>query len=259
MELTPEQITRFHESGYLTFPSLFSREEIARIQQAAVRSVQNAGPNVTPEFNTESVRMVHGSHELEPAINKLCRHPRVIRPAEQLVNSGVYIHQSRLNYNAGLGSGGFEWHQDYATWKKVDGLPEPRALMIAVFLDDVTAAQGPLLFIPGSHRDGVIDDFVPVRDATGNVLMRLAEHRLIDLVERGGGVEAGVGPAGTVIFMHCNLVHGSTPNITPLRRALFYINVNSVENRQTTFTRAEFHAGTDFSAIVPVEDDALVQ
>ena len=259
MELTPEQITRFHESGYLTFPSLFSREEIARIQQAAVRSVQNAGPNVTPEFNTESVRMVHGSHELEPAINKLCRHPRVIRPAEQLVNSGVYIHQSRLNYNAGLGSGGFEWHQDYATRKKVDGLPEPRALMIAVFLDDVTAAQGPLLFIPGSHRDGVIDDFVPVRDATGNVLMRLAEHRLIDLVERGGGVEAGVGPAGTVIFMHCNLVHGSTPNITPLRRALFYINVNSVENRQTTFTRAEFHAGTDFSAIVPVEDDALVQ
>ena len=116
MELTPEQITRFHESGYLTFPSLFSREEIARIQQAAVRSVQNAGPNVTPEFNTESVRMVHGSHELEPAINKLCRHPRVIRPAEQLVNSGVYIHQSRLNYNADLGSGGFEWHQDYATW-----------------------------------------------------------------------------------------------------------------------------------------------
>jgi len=35
--------------------------------------------------------------------------------------------------------------------------------------------------------------------------------------------------------------------------------VNSVENRQTAFTRAEFHAGTDFSAIVPVEDDALVQ
>ena len=74
---------------------------------------------------------------------------------------------------------------------------------------------------------------------------------------QGGGVEAGVGPAGTVIFMHCNLVHGSTPNITPIRRALFYINVNSVENRQTAFTRAEFHAGTDFSAIVPVEDSAL--
>ena len=48
MNLTAEQIARFHETGYLTFPSLFSREEIAPIQQAAVRSVQSAGPNVTP-------------------------------------------------------------------------------------------------------------------------------------------------------------------------------------------------------------------
>ena len=257
MELSAAQIEQFHTTGYLTFPSLFSREEIAPIQKAAERSVQSPGANVTPEFNTDSVRMVHGAHAYEPAINLLCRHPRVIRPAEQLVGSGVYIHQSRLNYNAGLGSGGFEWHQDYATWKKVDGLPEPRALMITVFLDDVSAALGPLLFIPGSHRHGVIDDFEQVQDATGNVLMRLAKHRLIELVAQGGGVEAGVGPAGTVIFMHCNLVHGSTPNITPIRRALFYINVNSVENQQTAFTRAEFHAGTDFSAIVPVEDSAL--
>ncbi len=257
MELTAQQVEQFHQTGYLTFPSLFSRTEIAPVLRAAERSVQVKGANVTPEHNTDSVRMVHGAHAHESAINALCRHPRVIRPAEQLVGSGVYIHQSRLNYNAGLGSGGFDWHQDYATWRKVDGLPEPRALMITVFLDDVTPAQGPLLFIPGSHQDGVIDDFEPVRDATGNVLMRLAERRLVELVERGGGVEAGIGPAGTVIFMHCNLVHGSTPNITPIRRALFYINVNSVENRQTAFNRQEFHAGTDFEAIVPVADTAL--
>ena len=259
MELTSDQVEEFHQKGYLEFPSLFSRAEIRPVLEAAVRSVHRGGPNATPEFNADSIRMVHGAHAYEPAIQKLCRHPRVIRPAEQLVGSGVYIHQSRLNYNAGLGSGGFDWHQDYATWRKVDGLPEARALMITVFLDDVTAAQGPLLYIPRSHHDGVIDDFEPVQDATGNVLMRLAERRLVELVERGGGVEAGVGPAGTVIFMHCNLVHGSTPNITPLRRALFYINVNSVENRQTAFSRAEFHAGTDFNAIVPVADDALVQ
>ena len=33
---------------------------------------------------------------------------------------------------------------------------QERAVNIGVFLDDVTAANGPLLFIPGSHKHGVV-------------------------------------------------------------------------------------------------------
>ena len=81
--------------------------------------------------------------------------------------------------------------------------------MIAIFLDDVTSANGPLMFIPGSHKYGVIDDFEPVKDSTGNVLMRLSSSKLSEL-SMDNGIELGIGTAGSVLIMHCNLVHGST-------------------------------------------------
>ena len=254
--LTPAQLDEVQKTGALFFPELFDRREIAILQQAAETAARSSGPNVTPEPTTDSVRMVHGSHRDILALDRLCRHPRLVRRAEQILGEGIYVHQSRLNYNAGMGSGGFEWHQDFSTWHAVDGLPKPRALMITVFLDEVSATNGPLLYIPGSHREGVIDDFEPVRDHNGNVLMRLRARTLRRLVD-AGGIKAGIGAAGSVLIMHCNVVHGSTANISPNRRALYYVNVNAVSNRQTTFQRAEFHAGTDFAPLQPVADDAL--
>ncbi|MDA0367071.1 MAG: phytanoyl-CoA dioxygenase family protein [Proteobacteria bacterium] len=255
--LDKSQIRRYEQDGALFVDGVFDAGEVEILRAAGDRIAHQERANVTPEAAGSSARMVHGAHAYEPAFTQLCRHPRLIEPAMQLIGTGLYVHQSRLNYNAGLGTGGFDWHQDYSTWHNIDGLAEPRAMMIAVFLDDVDATNGPLLYIPGSHNEGLIDDFEPVEDATGNVLMKLSANRLRQMVERGG-IIAGTGPAGSVLFMHCNLVHGSSANISPRRRSLFYVNVNSVENPQTTFKRAEYHAGSDFSPIIPADDGCLL-
>ena len=47
-------------------------------------------------------------------------------------------------------------NQYYGTWKRDDEMPEPRVTNITVFLDDVTAANGPLFFIPGCHKSGMV-------------------------------------------------------------------------------------------------------
>jgi ectoine hydroxylase len=256
MKLTQTQFNDFSRTGVLFLPELFTPAEIAKLRAAANRVAAADGPNVTPEPNGSAARMVHGAHEYDDVLDAVCRHPRLIEPAEQLLDSGVYIHQSRLNVNKGLGTGGFYWHQDYATWRNVDGLKEPRALMIAVFIDDMAHTNGPLLYIPGSHTLGVIDEFEPDKDATGNVLMRLSSAKLKELSD-ANGIEVGTGGAGSVLIMHCNIVHGSSQNISPNSRTLLYVNVTSVENPQTTFARAPYHAGRDFAAIVPVADDVL--
>src|SRR5664280_1699171 len=49
----------------------------------------------------------------------------------------------------------WQWHQDYGTWQRDDGMPQPRAMNIAVFLDEVMPINGPLLLIPKSHKQGV--------------------------------------------------------------------------------------------------------
>ena len=36
-------------------------------------------------------------------------------------------------------------------------MPTERAMNVAIFLDDVNEYNGPLMFIPGSHKKGVVD------------------------------------------------------------------------------------------------------
>ena len=104
--------------------------------------------------------------------------------------------------------------------------------------------------------EGVINEFEPVEDKTGNILMSLNRKKLKNLVDNNG-IKAGLGDLGSVLFMHCNLVHGSSENISPYSRTLFYVNVSSIENPQTTFSRKDFHAGRDFTPIVTVNDNSL--
>jgi len=67
----------------------------------------------------------------------------MIAPIEQFVRrEGLYApvqdqRQIRLHGDV------WQWHQDYGTWKRDDGMPEPRAMNIAIFLDEVMPINGP--------------------------------------------------------------------------------------------------------------------
>ena len=80
------------------------------------------------------------------------RHPRLIQPVEQLFGEPLYMHQFKINAKAPFDGELWQWHQDYGNWARDDGMPEPRAMNIAVFLDEVMAVNGPLMFIPRSHK-----------------------------------------------------------------------------------------------------------
>ena len=48
------------------------------------------------------------------------------------MRSQVFVHQSRINIKQQNGSI-VEWHQDFGTYHRVDGIPEARGIMIGVF------------------------------------------------------------------------------------------------------------------------------
>ena len=66
-----------------------------------------------------------------------------------------------------------------------------------------------------------------------------------------------MGPAGSVLLMDMTVVHGSTINITPLRRVILYLNVSTVDNRGETYERPEYYAARDFSAIQAAGENCL--
>jgi ectoine hydroxylase len=262
--LTPAQGERFEREGRVFCPDVFSPAEMAALEAGLAEITDPARPGVSVEAASGTVRMSHGAHAYSEPFRRLARHPRLVGPARGLLGGDVHLYQSRLNLKAGYSqasqapAGGYPWHQDFSTWNVRDGMPEPRALVVFVFLDDVTACNAPLLVVPGSHREGVLDDGdrAPGDGPCRQIL--IGPGRLRALVERHG-IEAQVGRRGSVLFMHCNLVHGSTENISPLRRALYALVFNAVDNRVTAPGGSEHQVARDRRPVVPLADDCLLQ
>ena len=77
------------------------------------------------------------------------------------------------------------------------------------------------------------------------------------LVEKRG-IESIQGPAGSVLLMNMTIVHGSSVNISPLRRLLLYVNVSAIDNRGESFVRPEYYAARDFAPLIPLDPSCLL-
>jgi ectoine hydroxylase len=215
------------------------------------------GPEVIPEKDDpNSVRLAFGAHVYSEPFQYLPLLPRLLNPIRQLLDDDVYLHQSRLNPKQGFGGGAaWDWHQDYPPWHRIDGMAEAKCIMASVFIDDCTAVTSPLLVVPGSHTHGLLDS-KPHKDAKGYALHHIDRATLEQLVEESG-IEALIGPAGSVCFCHCNVVHGSANNVSPWRRAIMYLNYNAVSNACTGTARDWYHNNRDFTPLQPLNDDSL--
>src|SRR5689334_20081144 len=88
----------------------------------------------------------------------------------------------------------WQWHQDYGTWARDDGMPEPRAMNIAVFMDEVLAINGPLMLVPRSHKHGVLSAGHD-KQTTSYPLWTLDNDTVTRLVNEGGMWHPPASPA----------------------------------------------------------------
>ena len=254
MRLTEEELKRFDAEGYLFFPGAFSPEEAACLKHEAETVYAMDRKEVWRE-SSGAARTAFAAHLYNEGFRRLGAHPRLIEPVEQVIGGPLYMHQYKVNAKAAFDGEVWQWHQDYGTWKRDDDMPEPRAMNIAVFLDDVTAANGPLLFIPGSHKMGVVEAGHDL-ETTSYPLWTLDRDTVTELAERGGCV-APTGPAGSMLMFSSLLVHASPPNISPFGRIIVYLSLCHVDNHIRAFNREEWIAHRDFTPIEPLSDDCL--
>ena len=256
MKLTQEQIDRFWQDGYLFFPDAFVEEEIATLRDEAEGIYATDRKEVWRE-KTGAPRTAFAAHTYNEAFRILGSHPRLIEPLEQIFGEPLYMHQFKINAKAAFEGDVWQWHQDYGTWARDDGMPEPRAMNIAVFMDEVMPINGPLMLIPRSHKAGVFEAGHD-RETTSYPLWTLDKETVTRLAKEGG-IVAPTGKPGSVLMFHGNLVHGSAPNITPYPRRIVYLTLCAVSNYIRKPTRPEWIAHQDFTPITPVPDDALLR
>jgi len=261
MELTQARIARYESEGLLIIEDEFTREEMALLKFEAMRELAQDSAAGVLEEGSELARAVQGSHLRNKVFSTLIRMPQLIRPARQLLGSDVYVHQFKINAKFAFVGERWEWHQDFTFWHDADQMREPRAVTACITLDDIYEYNGPLMFIPGSHRNGRYA--VETRDAEnddwrqyfGANMKYKADHKLIAKLAEEGGMAVPKLKKGSVLFFHPNLYHASSANMSPYDRTMLYVTYNSVENAlpPSEHPRPEFIAARDFT---PISEEA---
>ncbi len=262
MKLSRDQIEQFERAGYLFFPGLFSPAETKLLTDAVPALYARREAYNVREKGSDAVRTNFAAHLYSEPFAKLARHPRMVEPVQGLLGEPLYMHQFKINGKMAFEGDVWQWHQDYGTWKNDDLMPTERAMNVAIFLDEVNEFNGPLMFIPGSHRKGVLAAEHDL--TTTSYPLWTVDHALIaQLVERAGGRQGGIvspqGPAGSMILFHSCLVHASSSNLSPWNRVSVYLSLCAVGNHIRRFKRPEYIAHRVFDAIECLPDDCLLR
>jgi hypothetical protein len=232
------ELERYRAEGYFLRERVFSSSEleglceaVEAVHRSVVREAQRAGvppveliddkryqhllgSSVKWEWRagTAEIRSMEPYHHLDPRLDALIDDPRLWEPCASVIGSlAVSLFSDKLNFKR-PGGAPFPWHQDTPYWAfGCDHLD--RLVSVLIYLDDATLENGCLWVIPGSHRGGRI----PCFEDRGTLGRLYTDLDALDAVEP----VALEGPAGSVVFFHGDLVHGSKSNHTQeSRRAL---------------------------------------
>lgn len=234
MLLSPEQITQYDSDGFLLVENVFSPDEVDSFCQAFKRDSEIPGAHLIQEEGGYGVRGIYGSHMRQPEFAALTCDARILGPVKQLSAEGVYVYQFKINAKPAFGGESWSWHQDYIAWKICDNLPAPPQVNVGLFLDEFNEFNGPVIFVPGSHRYGLVRDSRKGGDGKSSQHLdpediALTAEQMASLV-REHGMVSPKGPAGSLVFFDSQVVHGSAQNISPFPRKLLIITYNAVSN-----------------------------
>jgi ectoine hydroxylase len=232
MRLTPLQVAQFEHDGYLVFPGLFSKAEVAVLRAETARLSGIEADTVVRE-RSGGVRSIFRVHEGDgatrsAAFRALVRTPRVLQPVRQaLATDEVYVYHTKINTKPAIEGTVWTWHQDYGSWQR-DGCPRPDMATFAVTMTDSIEMNGALYVIPGSHKRGRIEPYFD--DSTSYKFWAVPKERMIEVLKASPPPVALTGPAGSAALFHCNLLHASGHNLSAEDRWHIYISFNACAN-----------------------------
>lgn len=172
MSLTSRQREAFATDGFLILPSLFSGDELRGIRRAFSRlqALANRLRTTTdfrgsrfvldPEGDQVKIHRVVWCGGAERLLDQVGADERLLLPVADLLDSDTLVQLINQAHFKLPGDGvAFGWHQDsvhrrYGSpeWSDVNGAGS--YVQSALAVDDVTADNGPLKFIPGSGQWG---------------------------------------------------------------------------------------------------------
>ncbi len=169
--MTPEQILaipprvllqrqreRYFEDGFILLESIVPENWLAKLRAATQTLVERSRavtkssavfdlePDHTPQ--NPRLRRVSSPVDQHPDFWDYVTQSKLGDIVADLVGPDVKYHQSKLNFKWAKGGEEVKWHYDIPFWPHTNYSP----LTVGTYLYDCEMDQGPVGFLPGSHR-----------------------------------------------------------------------------------------------------------
>ncbi|MEL7462807.1 MAG: phytanoyl-CoA dioxygenase family protein [Pseudomonadota bacterium] len=217
VRLTEDELATYREKGWIVPDYRLPADLIAEMRaeydallerNSHIASDIMLGPHQT---NGGSQGVVGSERWLEFAT-----HPDLMEIAGQLIGDDIILWGTTIFGKPAMNGKETPWHQDGGYYP----IRPLETLTIWIPLDDVTPENGPMRFIPGSHKPHELFSHSWVEGG----------NKTINLVTDGehfdeGSAEDLIIEAGQVSFHDVYMIHGSSANRTAHRRAAFIVRL----------------------------------
>jgi len=187
----------FLRDGAVVLRHFFGAAELSAVNAALAEMLKTPPPPIDKlrpdnwqRFDTNPQQLGHLAMD-HPAFVALKRHPRLVEMTAALLGSD--FEEENLLVQVTPKGTGQAWHQD--------SLPDNPAVFMSnrlIYPHDVAKGAGQVVFVPGSHKRGLIPSGGPQESMQG---------------------EVGIAPeAGMLVFLHAHCFHRVTKNETDTPR-----------------------------------------
>ncbi|MEP7115663.1 MAG: phytanoyl-CoA dioxygenase family protein, partial [Ilumatobacteraceae bacterium] len=220
-------VADYYRDGFAFCAGLLSSSEVAVMIHETERLLdsERRADRILFEKDGATIRTIVNPHLYSDVFERLIQHPILLAAAQELLDDEVYVFQMGVNNKASFNGDVWFWHQDYPGYRHDDHIPTPNMVNTLIFLDEVSALNGPLMVVPGSYHH--VPDRPEISDKGTSYAFRYADNDTVTELVRAGGIVAPTGPPGSTIFMHVNTLHGSTANLSPWPRRMITLTYNA--------------------------------
>lgn len=258
--LNPNQITRYHEQGYLVLENALSEQDIASLKQAAMGIVadfdaeqqrtvfkttdRDAGRDDYFFDSAETVncfleegaldengelnrpkevsinKIGHAMHDLVPEFTRFCRLPLFGQVLRDIGYVTPALMQTMYIFKQPGIGGEVRWHQDASYL--IANAPGVTGIWIAI--EDATRDNGCLWMQPGQHQSPLREIYEVDWQARNGTLSKLD-----DTPWTNGEAVAMEVPAGSVVFFNDRMPHYSSQNLSDKSRHAFTLHVTEAD------------------------------
>lgn len=215
LKLSDDQLACYRDNGYVSGVRILSDAQVERLRDelTGLFDPVHDGCEFWHEYHSnESTNpdtvLFHalGAWRISPGFHDLLWQPAFTVPAAQLLEGTVRFWHDQLFCKPAQHGGVVAWHQDYSYWTRTQPMAH---LTCWIGLDDSTADNGCLQYIPGSHKWNLL----PITGLAGDMdaIQEVLNAEQWEQFQNPIAIELKAGEAS---FHHPLMVHGSNENRT---------------------------------------------